>query len=68
MDRHQVKRLPVVDETGKVIGIVSRSDLLRVFLRRDSAIREEITYDVLSRTLSITQEMLPAGPPRRSGK
>ncbi|WP_329126339.1 CBS domain-containing protein [Streptomyces sp. NBC_01465] len=58
MDRHQVKRLPVVDETGKLVGIVSRSDLLRIFLRRDAVIREEITYDVLHRTLAISPETL----------
>ncbi|HEY5836337.1 CBS domain-containing protein [Streptomyces sp.] len=54
MDRHRVKRLPVVDETGRLVGVVSRSDLLRVFLRRDSVIREEITGDVLDHTLGIS--------------
>ncbi|GGS26474.1 hypothetical protein GCM10010252_76710 [Streptomyces aureoverticillatus] len=45
-DRHEVKRVPVLDEIGQLIGIVSRSDLLRV-LRRDTAIGEEITREVL---------------------
>jgi CBS-domain-containing membrane protein len=54
MEEHQVKRLPVVDETGVLIGIISRSDLLRVFLRHDRAIREEISGDVLSRTLGVS--------------
>jgi CBS domain-containing protein len=53
MDHGHVKRLPVVDETGRLTGIISRADLLRVFLRRDSLIREEITGDVLNRTLGI---------------
>jgi CBS domain-containing protein len=53
MDHGHVKRLPVVDETGRLVGIISRADLLRVFLRRDSLIREEITGDVLDRTLGI---------------
>ncbi|MFE9255217.1 CBS domain-containing protein [Streptomyces sp. NPDC006879] len=48
-----VKRLPVVDETGALVGIVSRSDLLRPMLRRDDAIRDEIVDDVLGRTLRI---------------
>ena len=48
-----VKRLPVVDEADRLLGIVSRADLLRVFLRRDEAIREEILRDVLDRTLHL---------------
>nr|WTB30989.1 CBS domain-containing protein [Streptomyces sp. NBC_00830] len=48
-----VKRLPVVDETDRLQGIVSRSDLLRIFLRRDDAIREEINRDVLQGTLGL---------------
>ncbi|MFB7225446.1 MULTISPECIES: CBS domain-containing protein [unclassified Streptomyces] len=54
MEVHKVKRLPVVDETDKLQGIVSRSDLLRIFLRRDDAIREEITRDVLQGTMGLT--------------
>lgn len=53
MARHHVKRLPVVDDVGRLVGIVSRSDLLRVFLRRDFTIGEEITTDVLTRTLGL---------------
>lgn len=33
-----VKRLPVVDEAGRLVGIVSRADLLKVFIRSDEAI------------------------------
>ncbi|WP_035844211.1 CBS domain-containing protein [Kitasatospora azatica] len=51
MDKHKVKRLPVVDEVGRLVGIVSRRDLLQVFLRHDAAIREEINHDVLGQTL-----------------
>ncbi|MFF4822882.1 CBS domain-containing protein [Streptomyces sp. NPDC001312] len=54
MDGHRVKRLPVVDEGGTLVGVVSRGDLLRVFLRRDEAVFEEITQDVLARTLGLT--------------
>ncbi|MFE6843809.1 CBS domain-containing protein [Streptomyces sp. NPDC057686] len=53
MQRHQVKRLPVVDEQGHVVGILSRSDLIQLFLRRDHAIQEEILEDVLTRTLRL---------------
>ena len=56
MDHHGVKRLPVVDDTGRLVGIVSRSDLLRIFLRRDHLIREEISGDILARTLGISAD------------
>ena len=42
-----VKRLPVVDAGGYLIGIVSRSDVLAVFDRPDSEILAEITDDVI---------------------
>ena len=32
---HQIKRLPVTDPAGRLIGIVSHSDVLKVFLRAD---------------------------------
>lgn len=38
-----VKRLPVVDDAGRPVGIVTRSDLLEVFLRTDEEIRREVT-------------------------
>ncbi|MFD8325517.1 CBS domain-containing protein [Streptomyces lydicus] len=50
MEVQQVKRLPVVDETDTLLGIVSRADLLRVFLRQDKAIQEEISREVIGRT------------------
>ncbi|MFE9169712.1 CBS domain-containing protein [Streptomyces kebangsaanensis] len=53
MDHHRVRRLLVVDETDRIVGIVSRSDLLRVFLRPDEEIREEIRDDVLKGVLRL---------------
>ncbi|MFF5570133.1 CBS domain-containing protein [Streptomyces luteogriseus] len=48
MARRKVKRLPVVDDDGVLRGIVSRSDLLRVFLRPDHDIAREIRHEVLA--------------------
>jgi CBS domain-containing protein len=42
-----VKRLPVTDESGRLVGIISRADVLSVFDRTDAAISHEITHDVL---------------------
>lgn len=47
MDHEHVKHLPVVDDLGRVIGIVSRSDLLRVHLRSDDEIRDELRAAVV---------------------
>lgn len=51
MDQAGVKRLIVVDGDGKLVGIVSRRDLLKVFLRSDDEIKEEIRRDVFARLL-----------------
>jgi osmotically-inducible protein OsmY len=48
-----VNRLPVVDGDGRLVGIVSRGDLVRAFTRSDDEIRREIEGDVLRRTLWI---------------
>jgi osmotically-inducible protein OsmY len=48
MYRNQVKRLPVVDEDGHLIGIVSRVDLLGIYDRPDVEICEEITERVIA--------------------
>jgi CBS domain-containing protein len=42
METDELKRLPVVDDLGRVIGMVTRRDLLKVFLRTDAEIRQEI--------------------------
>ncbi|EMF01499.1 CBS domain-containing protein [Streptomyces mobaraensis] len=55
MDRHRVNRLPVVDEEDRLIGIVTRGDLLRVFLRTDAAIREDIEGRVLPGVLRVPE-------------
>ncbi|MFF1650666.1 CBS domain-containing protein [Streptomyces sp. NPDC058240] len=47
MARKRVKRLPVVNDLGMLEGVVSRSDLLKVFLRPDEEIDEEIRSTVL---------------------
>jgi CBS domain-containing protein len=50
LDR-SVNRLPVVDHHGALLGIVTRADLVRAFVRADAAIEREIREDVILRTL-----------------
>jgi len=58
MEQRRFKRLPVVDEAGRLIGIVSRIDLLRVFLRHDQAILEEIRHEVVGRVLGLSPDQV----------
>ncbi|MEW2032764.1 CBS domain-containing protein [Streptomyces roseifaciens] len=47
MAHRRVKRVPVVDGEGKLVGIVSRSDLLKVYLREDEDIAHEVRREVI---------------------
>ena len=51
MYTRKVKRLPVVDADGRLIGIVSRADVLSVYSRPDADIRHEITEGIILDTL-----------------
>jgi len=42
MELRGIRRLPVVDESGHLLGVVSRRDLLRPYLRRDEEIHAEV--------------------------
>jgi CBS domain-containing protein len=48
MARHETRCLLVTGEDGKLLGVVTTQDLLRVFLRPDAAIKADIVNDVLS--------------------
>jgi CBS domain-containing protein len=72
MHARHVKRLPVVTGDGKLVGIVSRADLLGVYDRPDEEIRSEIAkqliegsfgLDPLAFTIDVTRGVVTvAGP------
>lgn len=53
MARRGVERLPVVDDEDRLVGIVTRRDLLRLFLRPDAEIRRRIIEDVVVSTMGL---------------
>jgi CBS-domain-containing membrane protein len=53
MVEHGIKRLPVVDSDGRLLGIVSRADVIKAFVRSD----DDIARDVVE-----TLERLPIDP------
>jgi CBS domain-containing protein len=44
---HKVKRLPVVEAEGHLVGIITRADVLAAYNRPDEGIRGEVTDEVL---------------------
>ncbi len=57
MVENDINRLPVV-ERGRLVGIVTRADLVRAFTQTDSEIAVEIREDVIGRQLWMAPESL----------
>jgi CBS domain-containing protein len=51
MYSRKVKRLPVVDDDGRLVGIVTRADVLAVYSRPDAEIRRDVIENVIVGTL-----------------
>lgn len=48
MHERRLKRMPVVDEAGQLVGMVSRVDVLSVFDRPDGQIRDEVAQKIIA--------------------
>jgi len=58
MAHNHVKRLPVVGPDGKLVGIISRADVVAVFTRPDDVIEDEIREDIVRRVLLIEDDTI----------
>ena len=65
MNTHHIRRLPVVDEDGKLVGIVSRRDLLSVFLRPDADIVHDARQVLDELPLADPKDVIVTVQPRR---
>ncbi len=52
--RHGVDRLPVVDDERRPIGSVTATDLLRIFLRPDAEVAEQVEHEVFGHALGLS--------------
>jgi CBS domain-containing protein len=59
MHKHRVSRLPVTDpDSGVLVGIVSRSDVLRVYERPDEEIVRDIRAEIAGRRIAPAAERI----------
>jgi len=58
MQSRQVKRLPVVGKDGRLVGIISRTDVLGVFERPDAQIRDEVVKSISAGELGLDPDLL----------
>ncbi len=53
MATQEVKRLPVVDADDRLLGVISRADIVSLYTRPDDVIEDEIREDLIRRVLLI---------------
>lgn len=58
MEQWQIKRLPVVDQEERLVGIVTRSDVLSVYERPDSDIWDEVTKVIIDKEFGLDPDAL----------
>ncbi|MFK0266151.1 CBS domain-containing protein [Streptomyces angustmyceticus] len=56
MSTSGVERLPVVDEEARLVGMVTRRDVLQIFARPDADIRDEVIDEVVVRALWLSPQ------------
>jgi CBS-domain-containing membrane protein len=57
MQSRKIKRLPVVDDNGRLRGIITRTDVLSVFERPGTEIRDEVIKEVIAGEFGLDPEL-----------
>jgi CBS domain-containing protein len=58
MSHRNVKRLPVVEDDGTLLGIISRADVVNAFTKPDEVIEDEIREDIVRRLLFLEPDAI----------
>jgi CBS domain-containing protein len=58
MTHHSIKRLPVLDTDGALIGIISRADVVNAFTKPDDVIEDEVREDIVRRLLFLDPDTI----------
>jgi CBS domain-containing protein len=58
MAHRNIKRLPVLDEDGALLGIISRADVVNAFTKPDEVIEDEIREDIVRRLLFLESDAI----------
>ena len=58
MSHRKVKRLPVVDDDGDLIGVISRADVVNAFTKPDEVIEDEVREDIVRRLLFLEPDAI----------
>ncbi|ARF53862.1 CBS domain-containing protein [Streptomyces gilvosporeus] len=56
MSERRIERLPVVDEEQRLVGMLTRRDVLRIFSRSDADIRDEVVDEIMVRALWLSPQ------------
>jgi CBS domain-containing protein len=61
MSHRKVKRLPVLDDGGNLIGVISRADVVNAFTKPDEVIEDEVREDIVRRLLFLEPDVIDVG-------
>jgi CBS domain-containing protein len=58
MTHRRIKRLPVLNAEGRLIGIISRADVVNAFTKPDDVIEDEVREDIVRRLLFLDPDSI----------